>query len=245
MARYWFADQPADVVVTAGDQVGVETIIGYQAVLAPGVPLWAYDYTTGDRLTDLMDATGTEVSSLTTDATGRIPRFRGPDGVERLLLGQDPTGLPEDLEAPRWTVLTTSYPDIVDGLRVRLAALEAEAGGEYTSSSHPIFWSANGAVETHTSDHRPVNLDGRPWVVTAVHATAILAAASALTVTLSTVDPDTGALTTVETLTLTSAAPAATAMAPEWEVPVGVGLTAGVVVDSGSAAHLTVQVMVR
>jgi len=245
MARYWFADQPADVVVTTGDQVGVETIIGYQAVLAPGMGLWAYDHTTGERTTDLMDATGAEVSSLTTDATGRIPRFRGPDGVERLLLGQDPTGLPEDLEAPRWTVLTTSYPDIVAGLRDRIAALEAESGGEYTSSSHPIFWAASGAVETHTSDHRPVNLDGRPWVVTAVYAVATLAADTTLTVTVSTVDLDTGALTTVETLTLTSAAPAATVMAPAWEVPADVGLTAGVVVETGSAAHLTVQVMVR
>jgi len=245
MARYWFGDQPADVVVAAGDQVGVETILGYQAVLAPSVVLWAYDHTTGERVTDLMDDTGTEVSQIVSDLTGRIPRFRGPDGVERLLLGQSPEGLPEETVAPRWTVLTTSYPDIVAALRDRIGALEAESGGEYTASPHPVFWSSNGAVQTHTSDHRPANLDGRPWVVTAVRATAVLAADSTLTVTVSTVDLDTGALTTVETLTLTSAAPASTVMAPEWEVPADVGLTAGVVVDAGSAANLTVQVMIR
>jgi hypothetical protein len=245
MARYWFGDQPADVVVAAGDQVGVETMVGYLAVLAPSVTLWAYDYDTGVRITDLLDSGGVEISSITTDLTGRIPRFRGPDGVERMLVGQDPTGLPEGTDVPRWTVLTTSYPDIVSSLRDRLAALEADAGGEYTSSSHPLLWATPGAVTTHTSPHHVANLDGRDQTVTAVRAKATLAASSQLTITVSTVDLTTGTLTTVETLVLTSAAPAALVAVPAWVVPDGAGLTVGATVDSGSAAALTVQVMVR
>jgi len=247
MARHWFGDQTADVVVAPGEQVEVDALLGYTAVLAPAVALHLYDFDTGDRVTDLMDATGGAISSIVTGPTGRIPRFRGPDGVERLSIGQDPATLPVDADPTthQWTILTTSYPDIVSGLRDRVAALEAESGGEYTSSPHPVFWTAAGPVEAHTSDHRPANLDGRAWVVTAVRASAMLAADSTLTVTVSTVDLDTGALTPVQTLTLTSAAPAATVLAPEWEVPAGVGLTVGVAIGAGGAQNLTVQVMVR
>lgn len=245
MARHWFGDQPADVVVTTGDQVGVETILGYQAVLAPGVTLWAYDYVTGERITDLMDATGNTVSSITTDSTGRIPRFRGPDGVERMLLGQDPAGLPPDTDVPRWTVLTTSYPDIVSGLRDRIAALEADSGGEYTSSAHPLLWSAQDAVETHISQHQVANLDGREQVVTAIRAAATMSTDSSITVVVYTVDLDTGTLTAAETITLTTATPAVVVDAPAWTVPDGAGVTTGVTVGAGSAANLTVQVMVK
>jgi hypothetical protein len=245
MARHWYGDQVADVVVTTGDQVGVETILGYQAVLAPGVTLWAYDYVTGERITDLMDATGTTVSSITSDSTGRIPRFRGPDGVERMLLGQDPAGLPPDTDVPRWTVLTTSYPDIIAGLRDRIAALEADSGGEYTSSAHPLVWTAPGAVETHVSQHPVQNLDGREQTVTAIRAAATLATTSTLTVVVYTVDLDTGVQTAAETITLTTATPAVVVDAPTWTVPDRAGVTVGVTVGTGSAADLTVQVMVK
>lgn len=247
MARYWFGDQAADVVVAPGDQTEVDALLGYTAVLAPGVALHCYDYTTGDRTTDLLDASGTPVGEIVTGQDGRIPRFRGPDGVERMVIGQDPATLPPEADPAghRWTILTTSYPDIVDGLRTRIADLEADAGGEFTSSAHPLLWASTGAVSTHVSPHQVANLDGRSQTVTAVRASAALDAASELTVTVSTVDLDTGALTPVETLSLTTAEPVDVVEDPAWVVPDGAGLVVGVEVDQGSAEDLTVQVMVK
>ncbi|MFC9085366.1 hypothetical protein [Nocardiopsis dassonvillei] len=245
--RHWFGDQTAEVVVVAGAQTEVESLVGYTAVLAPSMVLHLYDYTSGDRILDLVDANGTPVTTISTDGYGRIPRFRGPDSVERMLIGQDPATLPPEADpmAHRWTIQTTSYPDIVDGLRVRITALEADSGGEYVSSAHPMLWASSGAVETRVSPHQAANLDGRDQTVHAVRASAVMAADSQLTVAVYTVDLDTGVLTAVESLVLTSAAPAALVAAPAWVVPDGAGLTVGVTVDAGAAENLTVQVMVR
>ena len=245
MARYWFGDQPADVVVAAGDQVEVASLIGYQAVLAPNVALHLFDYTTGDRIVDLLDGTGAPATEVRTGDDGRIPRFRGPDGVERMYIGQDPATIPEEADpsAYRWTILTTSYPDIVDGLRQRVAALEADSGGEYVSSAHPLLWAVPGEIESQVSAHVVVNLDGRDQTVTHVRASATIPAGVTATVTVYTVDLDTGTQTPAETLTLTETVPA-TAVVPTWVVPDGAGITVGVETD-GEASDLTAQVMVK
>lgn len=247
MARHWFGETPADVVVAPGDQVEVQALLGYHAVLAPGVVLHCYDYETGDRLLDLLDSTGTPVTTVTTSSDGRIPRFRGPDGVERMLIGQDPATLPPEADpaAHRWTIMTTSYPDIVDGLRQRIAALEADSGGEYVSSAHPLLWSARGEVETHVSDHTVANLDGRDQTVSAIRASATAFAANTVaTVTVYTVDLDTSTRTSREVLVLDIGTPALT-VTPSWVVPDGQGLTVGVEVAGTPPEHLTVQVMVK
>ncbi|WP_017585474.1 hypothetical protein [Nocardiopsis ganjiahuensis] len=246
MARYWFGDQPADVVVATGDQVEVGSMLGYHAILTPNTTLHLYDYTTGDRILDLLDATGEAATSISTLGDGRIPRFRGPSGVERMLIGQDPATLPPEADPTdhQWTILTTSYPDIVDGLRTRIADLEADAGGEYVSSAHPMPWVATGTISDHTSPHVVANLDGRAQTVAHIRATATLDTSSQITATVYTVDLDTGTHTAEETLVLTTAAPAVL-VTPTWMVADGAGLTVGVVVDSGSASDLTVQVMVK
>lgn len=245
MARHWFGDQPADVVVAAGSQVEVASLLGYYAILAPGVALHLFDYQSGDRVLDLLDGTGSPTTSVTTGDDGRIPRFRGPDGVERMYIGQDPATLPEEVDPAtyRWTILTTSYPDIVDGLRQRVAALEADSGGEYVSSAHPLLWAVPGEIESQVSAHTVANLDGRDQTVTHLRAAVTLAASVTATVTVYTVDLDTGTRTAAETLTLTAAAPTAT-VAPTWVVPDGGGITVGVDAD-GEASDLTVQVMVK
>ncbi|MFE9642353.1 hypothetical protein ACFYOC_25355 [Nocardiopsis alba] len=245
MARYWFGDQTADVVVAAGEQVEVASLIGRYAILAPSTSLHVFDYETGDRVLDLLDAAAQPVTSVVTGDDGRIPRFRGPDGAERLLIGQDPATLPEDVDPAgyRWTIVTTSYPDIVDGLRARIAALEADSGGEYVSSAHPLLWAAPGEIDSQISAHVVANLDGRDQTVAHVRASAILGETASMDVTVYIVDMITGGRTPTEVLTLTTADPALT-VTPTWGVPDGAGLTVGVEVD-GDAQDLTVQVMVK
>lgn len=245
MARYWFGDQPADVVVAAGAQVEVASLLGYHAVLAPNTQLHLFDYQTGDRVLDLLDGTGSPTTTVTSGDDGRIPRFRGPDGVERMYIGQDPATIPEEADpaAYRWTILTTSYPDIVDGLRTRIAALEADSGGEYVSSAHPLLWAVPGEIESQVSAHVVANLDGRDQTVTHVRAAVTVSASVTATVTVYTVDLDTSTQTPAETLTLTAASPSVT-VAPTWVVPDGGGITVGVDVD-GESSDLTVQVMVK
>lgn len=245
MARYWFGDQTADVVVAAGEQVPVASMLGRHAILAPSTALHLFDFTTGDRILDLLDATGSPTSEVTSGEDGRIPRFRGPDGVERMYIGQDPATIPEEADpaAYRWTIVTTSYPDIVDGLRARIAALEADSGGEYVSSAHPLLWAAPGEIDSQISAHVVANLDGRDQTVAHVRASAILGEAASMDVTVYIVDMITGSRTPAETLTLTTSAPTAL-VTPSWVVPDGAGLTVGVEVD-GDAQDLTVQVMVK
>lgn len=241
MARYWFGNQPADFVVAPGDHVELtSTLTGMEAVLAPGVTLWCWDYTTGDRITDLLDEHGSPIAEVTTDSYGRLPRFRGPDGVERMLIGQPPDG---DEEKPRHTILTTSYPDIVEGLRTRIAALEADSGGEYTSSAHPLIWTQSD-VETRISPHVVANLDGREQTVTHVRAAATVDAGGQVGVTVYTVDLGTGTHTARQVLQLTDTTPDIT-VTPTWTVPDGQGLTVGVDLVAGTATDLTVQVMTK
>lgn len=244
MARYWFGNQPADFVVAPGGHVELtSTLTGMEAVLAPGVTLWCWDYTTGDRITDLLDEHGSPIAEVTTDSYGRLPRFRGPDGVERMLIGQPPDG---DEEKPRHTILTTSYPDIVEGLRTRIAALEADSGGEYTSSAHPLIWTQAGDVETRVSPHIIANLDGRDQTVTHVRAAiGSLVGAAEVDVTVYTVDLDTLTHTEREVIRLDLSHLDVT-VEPTWVVPDGQGVTVGVeVVTPGVLQDLTVQVMTR
>lgn len=73
MARYDFGASLADFVVTPSDgQWGV----------APGAVVTFWASADGDvQYTDLLDAGGSAVTSVTADETGFIPQFAGPDGV--------------------------------------------------------------------------------------------------------------------------------------------------------------------
>lgn len=246
--RYRFGDSPADFVVSPGEQVDIAAEqIGYTAVLYPGARLWAYDTETGARVTDLLDASGAEVTEITATSYGRIPAFRGPDGVTVLALGQaedDFTGDDDPPDLARWILTSTDWPGIVAGIEQRVAVLE-DGDGEVLPSAHPLIWTMAGTVEDATSPHRYVNLEGKAQTITRVHA-MVAALTGGVTVRVLTVDMSTGVSTVVETLLLTAAGAAVDTVS---DVPVsdGTGVTVQVELSdpADEAEDLTVQVMIR
>lgn len=259
--RYWFGGQPADYVISPGEQIPVtDETVGYQPILVPGVTLWAYDHSSGDRVTDLLDEHGDQVSALVSGEYGSIPRFRGPDEVRRLLIGPEPTGPinpgpgeDDDGEGGetqgRWLITTSDWPTIVNGLDSRIGALEDGGGGddpEPVGSAHPLVWTHPGPVEeARTSPHPVWNLEGRNQRVTAVRTQATITTGE-LTISVLTIDPDTRETTPVAALLLSGDTDHAT-VTPNATWSDGTGLT--VRVEPGDAddesSDVTVQVMVR
>lgn len=73
MARYEFGQGVADYVVTPSDGV-------WAVGAVTEVTLWA-DAVEGERYTDLLDAQGQPITSVTSDAYGGLPRFLGPEDI--------------------------------------------------------------------------------------------------------------------------------------------------------------------
>lgn len=254
--RYWFGGSPADYVVSPGDQTQLtEEVIGYQAVLVPGVRLWVYDYDTGDRVTDLLDATGNLVDMLLTAEYGKIPRFRGPDEARRLLVGPEPTGPvnpgeDEEEAQGRWIITTSDWPTIVNGLDTRIGVLEDGGGGgddpEVVATAHPLVWTHPGEVtEDRTSPHPVWNLEGKSQRVTVVRAQATVTSGE-LTCTVLTIDPDTGTTTPIGAVLLDTTT-AHAVVSPDVTMSDGTGLTVAVErgTETDEVSDVTVQVMVR
>ncbi|WP_160051422.1 hypothetical protein [Nocardiopsis sp. FR26] len=248
MARYWFGDRPADFVVAPGAQADITTTqIGYEAILYPSARLWAYDYDTGERVTDLLDDTGAAVTEITSTSYGRVPRFRGPDGVQVLLLGQaedyfDGTDDPPDLD--KWVLTSIEWPSIVAGIESRVSTLES-GGVDVVATAHPLIWSLPGAVEDHTSAHRYVNLEGTSQTIETVRASATVTSGT-LTVRVLTVDMDTSVSTVATTITLDTTTQAALDTT-DVTVTDGTGVTVQVELSdpADDVADVTVQVMIR
>ncbi|WP_160051304.1 hypothetical protein [Nocardiopsis sp. FR26] len=252
--RYWFGGSPADYVISPGQQVQITTeTIGYQTILVPGVRLWCYDYDTGDRTTDLLDASGSQVDHLVTVDYGAIPRFRGPDEVRRLLIGPEPAdpGAGAETETPsRWIITSTDWPTIVSSLATRVTALEDTGGGggepiDAVATAHPLVWSLDGEAETRTSPHSYWNLEGKGQTVTKVRAQGNVIAGT-LAVHVLTIDPVTQATTIIAALLLDSTNPHATTTV-DAAVSDGTGLTVAVELgsDGDQIEDVTVQVMLR
>jgi hypothetical protein len=259
--RYWYGGSPADYVVSPGQQTQLtEEVIGYQAVLVPGVRLWVYDYDTGARTTDLLDASGSPVDSVVTAEYGSIPRFRGPDEVRRLLIGPEPTGPIGDGDGEdgageaqgRWIITSTDWPTITDRLDTRVTALENGAGsgggetpGDVIATAHPLVWSLDGEAETRTSPHSYWNLEGKNQQVTRVRAQGSVISGT-LAVHVLTIDPATNAPTVIAGLLLDAANPHAT-VTPDATVSDGTGLTVAVELGQpgDQVEDVTVQVMIR
>lgn len=260
--RYWFGGQPADYVVSPGEQIHLtEEVIGYHVALVPGVRLWCYDHQTGERTTDLLDETGTPVAHLVTGEYGAIPRFRGPDEDRRLLIGPEPTGpaVPDPGEGDdpgegqgRWLITTSDWPVITDRLDSRINALEDGGGGggddpgEVVATAHPLVWTHPGEVtEDRTSPHPVWNLEGKTQRVTTVRAQATITTGE-LTVSVLTIDPDTGTHTPIAGLLLDPDTGHAI-VSPDAAVSHGTGLTVRVELGDtdDQAADVTVQVMIR
>lgn len=255
--RYWFGGSPADYVISPGTQVQLPgEVIGYQTVLVPGVRLWVYDYSSGDRVTDLLNDEGSAVDHLVTGEYGAIPRFRGPDEIKRLLIGPEPTpggGDPEDPTGEtqgRWAITSTDWPTITDRLDTRIAAVENGGGGgedpgEYIGTAHPLVWSLDGDAETHTSATHYWNLEGKAQTITRVRAQATVTSGTAACHVLR-IDPDTQGTTVIAAALLDSDTPW-TVVAPEAVISDGSGLTVAVELgtDADVVADVTVQVMIR
>ncbi|MFV2198473.1 hypothetical protein [Nocardiopsis sp. LOL_012] len=253
--RYWFGGTPSDYVISPGQQVQITNeVIGYQTVLVPGARLWLYDYTTGERTTDLLDAGGTLVDSLVADEYGAIPRFRGPDQVRRLLIGPEPADQEEGDSTQQtpamWTITSTDWPTVVDGIGNRVTALEEGANsdtGEDTvvGSAHPLVWSLDGQAETHTSATSYWNLEGKTQTITHMRAQATVTSGS-VAVHVLTIDPDTQA-TTVVAAALLDTTTQISVSAPDTALSESTGLTVAVELgsDADQVFDMTVQVMVR
>ena len=258
--RYWFGGGPADYVISPGQQAQLPgEQVGYQTILVPGVRLWCYDHQTGERTTDLLDATGNQVGHIVTAEYGAVPRFRGPDEVRRLLIGPEPTGPAEPEPGGdddpgenqgRWTITTVDWPVITDQLDTRIGAMEDGGGGgedpDPVGSAHPLVWTHPGQVaESRTSPHPVWNLDGRSQRVSTVRAQATITSGE-LTCTVMTIDPDTGTHTPIAALLLNESTGHAI-VTPDAPVSGGTGLTVRVELGTADdeAADVTVQVMVR
>jgi len=83
MSRHVFGQGPSDWTFTVG--------AANAATLAGGVVITVWDSaTSGTQLTDLLDATGSAISTVTSSTgasglpVGTIPRFSGPDGVTQM-----------------------------------------------------------------------------------------------------------------------------------------------------------------
>jgi hypothetical protein len=252
--RYWFGGQPSDYVIAPGEQVplGGETV-GYQPLLVPGITLWVYDYDTGERLSDLLDDTGSPTDALETSDYGLIPRFRGPDEVKRALISPAPEPSPSEEERDfvqgRWVVTSTDWPTIIAQVGQRVTRLEDEGAGggdnsELVATAHPMIWSQAGELQSRVSPHRYVNLEGRTQTITMMRAEAAVIEGQ-VDVHLLTVDMETTKTSIIAAVSLTADAPKSV-VAPNMAVSMGTGVTTEVALtDNTTAEDLTVQVMIR
>ncbi|MFE7462431.1 hypothetical protein ACWFMI_24580 [Nocardiopsis terrae] len=260
--RYWFGGGPADYVISPGQQAQLPgELVGYQTILVPGVRLWIYDHQTGARVTDLLDDSGDQVDHLVTGEHGAVPRFRGPDEAQRLLIGPEPTGSdnPEDPDDGNgiqgwWVITSTDWPTIVGAVESRVNALEQGAGGgdggedpgEVVGSAHPLIWTHPGPVEEdRTSPHPYFNDEGKGLIVPRVRAQATITTGE-LAVSVLRIDPDTGTHTVIAALALDATNPMGV-VAPDAAISDGTGLTVAVerTTADDEVADVTVQVMIR
>lgn len=252
--RHWFGGGVPDFVIAPGQQVEREDGgIGYLSLLSPDVPLWVYDPRSGERVTDLLDSHSEPVSEILSGPYGELPRFRGPDEVRQLLIGQalpDPDPDDEDAqreEPPRFSLVTTEIVELLATAERRIADLEESAGdGETSASSHPLMWHVDGEVSSRRSHGVYVNMEGRSQRVTGLRARlSDVDPDTVVTVRLLALDPVTGADSVLGEIDL-SASRTAHQRWPDEVLSNGAELTTEVeLTGEGSAEHLTVQVMVR
>ncbi len=252
--RYWFGGSVPDFVIAPGQQIEREDGgIGYLSLLAPNVPLWVYDPHTGERVTDLLDAHSETVDEILSGPYGELPRFRGPDEVRELSIGQALSASdPEeedgsDEEPPRFSLVTNEIMGLLASAERRIADLEESTGeGETTSTSHPLMWHVDGEVTPQRSHGVYTNLEGRSQRVTGLRARLTeVSPDTVVTVRLLALDPDTGTDEVLGEIDL-SASRTSHRIWPDETLTNGAELTTEVeLTGGGSAEHLTVQVMIR
>ena len=152
MTQFWFGGGPADWAVTTATVSGTELVLRFK----PGAVLecW-WSQVGGDRITELADAAGNLVGSVTIpDAgdelygPGSWPRFRGP--VEGMWISVD--------GGPRYYVVTTDLPDLVR--QARDVSVAAVAAAQAAASAAQEAASGSGLpAHLEADDPHPAYLD--------------------------------------------------------------------------------------
>ena len=121
--RYTFGGDHASWVMVSGDQVvDDDTVVGYIPELWTNVTVTLWDAQVGgNQIVDLVDLDGTPIgATISSDETGHIPAFRGPDGVRLVWASASADGT-----APRYAMPAVDLGVEVAGIETRLATLEA------------------------------------------------------------------------------------------------------------------------
>lgn len=137
MARYTFGGQIADYVVAYGDDG--ELLLA----AATDVTFWNQE-TGGTQYTDLTDLGGTPITLVTSDSSGGIPQFKGPDGIRAMWAdaagGAGPRRLMTDAEiGPNLATVINDAADL-DNAVAALQALAAVAPVTVTYDEVEAEW---------------------------------------------------------------------------------------------------------
>lgn len=121
MARLYYGGTAADFTIGSATVEDTSSVEHTTATLVSATLSVYADPTGGSPLTDLLSEAGSPMTAVTTDATGRIPRFQGPDAYTAELWIADPgTGdryrLPPEGLAERIATLEATVADLVDDI---------------------------------------------------------------------------------------------------------------------------------
>lgn len=156
MTRHAFGGSVADYTVAAGGQVTVNGITGNELLLMPGIQVTFWDSASaGNQITDLLDATGTAVTYVTTDAYGSIPQFQGPDtSTETWHMWADGNGG----SGPRRIIVATDLGDTVNANKQSLLDVTNTVDSLQTLNASSLgvveYDSVNNAWPTRPTDSR-------------------------------------------------------------------------------------------
>lgn len=167
--RYTFGGDHASWVMVTGDQVvdDNDVVAGYVAEMWVNVTVTLWDAPSGGaQITDLVDLDGAPIgTSVTSDATGHIPAFRGPDGVRLMWASAS-----EDGSATRYAMPAVDLGVEVAGIETRLAVLEA--GGVGSAVPETIRFTAAQITEdiaaSPPTPYRAYNNTGASQTITGV-----------------------------------------------------------------------------
>lgn len=121
MARLHYGGTAADFTIGSATVEDTSAVSHTAATLVSASVSMYADPTGGSALTDLLTEAGSPITAVVTDATGRIPRFQGPDGYTAELWAADPgTGdryrLPPEGMAERLATLEATVAGLVDDM---------------------------------------------------------------------------------------------------------------------------------
>lgn len=120
MARHLYGGGIADWTFDLGDPATAGSgASGNLAVVVPSVTVTFYDSpTTGTQYSDLTDLSGVPISSISSDTSGELPQFYGPDGI--YFMWADASGG----AGPRRLMAATDLGPVVQALAEQVSNLQ-------------------------------------------------------------------------------------------------------------------------